>query len=119
MRLTVWALFLPGAKGIWDGRHFTQDPDLSNIIKMVEDALFMPGRLKPRKGRRIRYGPDEQDAVWALEDDNQVVQIAAGKLYHQRAGTIVKLELFESKPCPKTKKSVWSNRYGHLSKDPR
>ena len=98
-RLTVHALFKPGKSvAHWPGREHIQDPDCTNIGKLIEDSLFMPNSYKAA-GARIPA--EDRDVLWALIDDHQEVQVILTKQWYETDGVVVKLELFDEVPKPR------------------
>lgn len=115
VRLTTHALFRPARTvKMWVGKEHQQDPDASNIAKLVEDALFMPNAYR-RKNPKIP--PQDRDVVWVINDDNQNSQVISTKQWYERNGTIVKLELFELVEAPpastRPRLFVEEDRYGY------
>jgi len=101
----VHALFRPG-KSVrhWVGREHTQDPDASNVLKLVEDALFRP----------TTRGKDT--GLYLVEDDCQMIRSLCTKQWYHRNGTVVRVELYNAVGKPKGSRCYThkeTDRYGY------
>lgn len=106
----------------YEGMVPTHLNDVTNLKKMIEDALTAPHPNKVAAARKKGYKakgfiPPVEDKIYAWKDDGQIVNGVDSKIYWNKEGTVVIIDYYDKvekpKPQPKTTRS------GQLMRKPR